>query len=354
MSTIKKKGIDETLTVPINHKDSNVSNLRSFETNIRTINTGIMSISRHIGLLETKVQAADELSKCLPDLKVQLANIESTQNTHTQLLTDLFEIVKQMGKSLLQSVVTPSPIVASAELRVVEPQAAEFKNTKHIRTRSKSYRETTLSKGAVNVISKGPSPKETKLREQLNKRFSTIETIPEEIVEPSDEKEEQFQLEVIADSIEGLADSVDSVFEPAAEPIAEPVVEKTVESAITPVAESVVEPTAEPIAESVVEPVVEKAETVASIVESVAEPVATPPVEQTPPKSAKSKTKPKTKSKSKPKLKAKPIEEPPAPLPKKEETVVPAEPIVSVVSDAPTESEEVEEIVEVIEEEVYE
>ena len=97
MSSKKKKvaGLEETLAVPHQHKDSASITMRVFDANFRTINGGLMSVAKNVGAMQGKLRKVEITDKNVCDLQCRIQQLENTASVHTTLLTDIFELLKK-------------------------------------------------------------------------------------------------------------------------------------------------------------------------------------------------------------------------------------------------------------------
>lgn len=91
----KKQLLEEPLPVPSNHKDSSSITMRTFDANFRTLNGGLMSLGKNIGILHGKVQTFENTNKDISDIKQRLSNLEERQLSNTKLLNDIYDLLKR-------------------------------------------------------------------------------------------------------------------------------------------------------------------------------------------------------------------------------------------------------------------
>jgi hypothetical protein len=117
---VSRKGFEETLTVPVNHKDSSSNTLRTFDTSFKTLNGGLMSLGKNIGLLHAKVQSVENTSKEFFEIRNKMDNLEKTQTVHTSLLTEIYELLKQATTVEEPAVATDMRV--QAPIQEMEPE----------------------------------------------------------------------------------------------------------------------------------------------------------------------------------------------------------------------------------------
>lgn len=94
---VSRSGVNETLSVPKHNADTgsaNVSGSRSLDTSFRSLNSSLMSVGRTVGKLQTKVEKLDDVSTDVCEVKERLSSIESAIASQTQLLGDIFTLLK--------------------------------------------------------------------------------------------------------------------------------------------------------------------------------------------------------------------------------------------------------------------
>ena len=87
------QGFNETLTVPQNHKDSTASSVKSLDTHFRTINTGIISVAKNLGIMHNNISELDKSTKGLLTIRDRIDLLEKTLITHSKMLSDIVESV---------------------------------------------------------------------------------------------------------------------------------------------------------------------------------------------------------------------------------------------------------------------
>jgi len=110
---ISTSGLDETQSVPQQHKDSASVALRSFDSNFRTINVSLLSIARAVGglmqkmsnlesNLESNVSSGSDVSletkpinNNLKKVDARLTKLEESFSSMNVLLKDIYELLKQ-------------------------------------------------------------------------------------------------------------------------------------------------------------------------------------------------------------------------------------------------------------------
>lgn len=92
---ISKRGFDETLTVPQQYKDNANVAMNRMNMNFRTINGGLISVARNVGKMYQKINCLENTDTNVDDIKCRIRQLENTANQHTQLLNDIFSLLKQ-------------------------------------------------------------------------------------------------------------------------------------------------------------------------------------------------------------------------------------------------------------------
>lgn len=92
---ISKRGFDETLTVPQQYKDNANVAMNRMNMNFRTINGGLISVARNVGKMYQKINCLENTDTNVDDIKCRISQLEKTANQHTQLLNDIFSLLKQ-------------------------------------------------------------------------------------------------------------------------------------------------------------------------------------------------------------------------------------------------------------------
>jgi len=127
MSTKEKKkvaGLEETLTIPQQHKDSASITMRVFDANFRTINGGLMSVAKNVGAMQGKLKKVEDTDKNVCDLQCRIQQLEKTATVHTTLLTDIFELLKRAT--------APDDEVAEEVVEEAEEKLAAATEHKHV------------------------------------------------------------------------------------------------------------------------------------------------------------------------------------------------------------------------------
>lgn len=115
------QGFNETLTVPQNHKDSTASSVKSLDTHFRTINTGIISVAKNLGIMHNNISELDKSTKGLLTIRDRIDLLEKTLITHSKMLSDIVESVHRQ-EALLKltdrqsSTTVPAPVKATLKV----------------------------------------------------------------------------------------------------------------------------------------------------------------------------------------------------------------------------------------------
>jgi hypothetical protein len=120
MSTISKAGFVEPQPEPVvfsNHIDMHLVN-----TNFQSLNEGILSVARNVGHMHKKVEKVNIIECDLSNVRCRINSLETTLTTHTKMLTDIFELLKQATQPEDEPVVSvdlPVLPVVSVDLPVL-------------------------------------------------------------------------------------------------------------------------------------------------------------------------------------------------------------------------------------------
>ena len=92
-----KKGPDETLTIPVSHKES-IGTSRAFDSGLKTLNGGLLSIAKNIGIMQSKLQTLEERHDDGKMVSKRLLELESKVVAQSEMLTNIYELLKQSNK----------------------------------------------------------------------------------------------------------------------------------------------------------------------------------------------------------------------------------------------------------------
>ena len=192
-NTSQKKGLDETLSIPVNHKDSAAITTRAFDSHLRNINNNMISCGKNIGILHNKIQSIDEMSKDVTGLKSQVNNLEAATSTHTRLLTDIFELLSHMksGKgvetdggdiSLPETVLESIPEVVPEVLEPILGTIPDKKTPRKSKTTDSKSKKTKTNKPVLKK-------KLSKVVKTVVEPEASIEDVADVVVEPTEPTE---------------------------------------------------------------------------------------------------------------------------------------------------------------------
>jgi hypothetical protein len=108
-----KVDLNETLSIPLGHKDSAVSTLKTFDSSFRNINGGLLSLGRNVGLIHGKLELInqvirnntvtegkiDVVQSAMADINKRLSLLEQKLSEETatsiKLMKEIYQIVSQ-------------------------------------------------------------------------------------------------------------------------------------------------------------------------------------------------------------------------------------------------------------------
>jgi hypothetical protein len=210
---MSNKGFNETLTVPINHKDSSAVSLRSFDAQFKTLNTGILSVAKNIGAMHGSLNEFNLATKSYQDLRVRVDSMEKHVASNTKAINDLAETMKRTETtfaahvSQLVKMLNALPAVVAKALEPIVPVKSEA----DIAYEEALKRPSVLAAAepVVKVASKAKLPKSAPVK---------TNTIAEPVAEPVAES--------VAESVaEPVIPSSKIVFATSAVPDPEPITE---------------------------------------------------------------------------------------------------------------------------------
>ena len=96
MNNKKPRGLNETLSVPQQHRDSNPIAVRAFDHNFRIINGGLVSMARSLNALQKRMDKPRTSTSGDMSLVVEKVIIlEKKQNAHNNALKEKIETLKK-------------------------------------------------------------------------------------------------------------------------------------------------------------------------------------------------------------------------------------------------------------------
>lgn len=130
MPHVSRSGVNETLSVPKHNSDTgstSVAGNRSMDASFRSLSGNLMSVGRAVGNLQGKVEKMEPMSTDLSEVKDRMSSIESTIAAHTQLLGDIFNMLKlATDPEEAEEAVEIDPVEAVDPVDPVEDSDEEF------------------------------------------------------------------------------------------------------------------------------------------------------------------------------------------------------------------------------------